>query len=100
MKIEKNIINDEVEIVLSGRLDTVTSTDFEKEIDNLENLNVKKLIINMKEIQYTSSAGLRVLLKSQKLMDSKGGSMKLINVNEIVMEVFEITGFNEMLTIE
>lgn len=99
MKIEKNIINDDVEIVLSGRLDTLTSVEFEKEIENLESSNVKNLIINMKDIEYTSSAGLRVLLKAQKIMDSKG-TMKLINVNEIVMEVFEITGFNEMLDIE
>ncbi|MGN1104993.1 MAG: STAS domain-containing protein, partial [Candidatus Coproplasma sp.] len=60
---------------------------------------VKELIIDMKNLEYISSAGLRVLLKTQKAMRAKG-TMKLVNVGESVMEVFEITGFSDILTIE
>ena len=83
---------------LEGRLDTTTSPQLESELS--ENLNgVTELTIDFAELSYISSAGLRVLLATQKRMN-KQGSMKLINVNEIVMEVFEITGFSDILTIE
>lgn len=83
---------------LEGRLDTTTAPQLESELS--ENLNgVTELTIDFAELSYISSAGLRVLLAAQKRMN-KQGSMKLINVNEIVMEVFEITGFVDILTIE
>ncbi|WP_291237166.1 STAS domain-containing protein [Frisingicoccus sp.] len=83
---------------LEGRLDTTTAPQLESELS--ENLNgVTELTIDFAELSYISSAGLRVLLATQKRMN-KQGSMKLINVNEIVMEVFEITGFVDILTIE
>ena len=83
---------------LEGRLDTTTAPQLESELS--ENLNgVTELTIDFAELSYISSAGLRVLLATQKRMN-KQGSMKLINVNEIVMEVFEITGFSDILTIE
>ena len=83
---------------LEGRLDTTTAPQLESELS--ENLDgVTQLTIDFAELSYISSAGLRVLLATQKRMN-KQGSMKLINVNEIVMEVFEITGFVDILTIE
>ena len=83
---------------LEGRLDTTTAPQLESELS--ENLNgVTELTIDFAGLSYISSAGLRVLLATQKRMN-KQGSMKLINVNEIVMEVFEITGFVDILTIE
>lgn len=98
MKIEKKVENGRVELILVGRLDTTTAPELEKELIGLFD-DTKELIINMLELEYISSAGLRVLLKSQKEMNTRG-SMKVMNVNESVMEVFEITGFIDILTIE
>ncbi len=83
---------------LSGRLDTVTAPQLEDTLrSNLA--GVERLTIDFKELAYISSAGLRVLLFAQKAMN-KQGSMVITNVNETVMEVFEITGFVDILTIE
>ena len=83
---------------LSGRLDTITSPDLEKELkasmDGIESLE-----LDLDKLEYISSAGLRVLLSAHKAMSNKGG-MKVTNVNEIVREVFEVTGFADILTIE
>ena len=85
-------------IALEGRLDTTTSPELEKELK--ESLpGVTDLTLDLDKLEYISSAGLRVLLAAQKTM-SKQGEMKLINVNEIIMEIFEITGFSDILTIE
>lgn len=97
MTINKTQNENSITLAIVGRLDTTTAPDLEKEIDNLG--DIKELIVDMKELEYTSSAGLRALLKAQKLMNEKG-SMKVTNVNETIMEVFDITGFSEMLTIE
>ena len=81
-----------------GRLDTTTAPVLDKTIG--ENINeVKKLVLDFKGLEYISSAGLRVLLSAQKKMQ-KIGVMKIINVCESVMEVFEMTGFADILTIE
>jgi anti-sigma B factor antagonist len=85
-----------IEIV--GRLDTTTAPELDKTI-NGDIADVKNLVLNFKGLEYISSAGLRVLLSAQKKMQ-KIGSMKLINVCEEVMEVFEMTGFSDILTIE
>ncbi len=83
---------------LEGKLDTVTSTDLEKEImDSIE--DVKELVIDCAKLEYVSSAGLRVLLAALKIMN-KQGSMKVTNVCEEIMSIFEMTGFNEILTID
>ncbi len=83
---------------LSGRLDTATAPQLEDTLkSNLS--DVTQLTLDFKELAYISSAGLRVLLFAQKAMN-KQGSMVIKNVNETVMEVFEITGFNDILTIE
>ena len=98
MVIEKNIENNIADLKVSGRVDTITAPEFEAVMDECI-VNLKELILDCKEMEYISSAGLRVILKTQKLMN-KQGSMKLINVNETIMEVFDITGFADILTIE
>lgn len=83
---------------LEGRLDTVTAPDLEKELKNsLE--GVTELVLDFEKLEYISSAGLRVLLSVQKAM-AKQGEMKITNVSEIVNEIFEVTGFSDILTIE
>lgn len=98
MKIEKMIENGNVELLVNGRLDTTTAPELEKELDIVVE-EAKSLIFNMESLEYISSAGLRVLLKAQKAMNTKG-NMKVIHANESIMEVFEITGFTDILTIE
>ena len=90
--------NEKLTISVSGRVDTTTAPEFEKAIfDNIEGVN--ELVLDLKDMPYTSSAGLRVLLKAQKAMKAKGG-MKLTNVCDDVMEVLEMTGFADIMTIE
>ena len=96
MEIKKNTA--ETIIQISGRLDTITAPVLEKTI-NEEIGDTKNLILDMKSLEYISSAGLRVLLGAQKKMQ-KIGSMKVVNVCEEVMEVFEMTGFADILVIE
>jgi anti-sigma B factor antagonist len=85
-------------VFISGRVDTATAPELERFIeDNTE--GVTELILDLKDMEYTSSAGLRVFLKAQKLMNVQG-SMKVKNVQSGVMEIFEITGFSDILTIE
>ena len=85
-------------IDIVGRLDTITAPELDKTI-NEDIADVKNLVLNFKGLEYISSAGLRVLLGAQKKMQ-KVGTMKLINVCEEVMEVFEMTGFADILVIE
>ncbi len=96
MEIKKNA---EVMIIeIAGRLDTTTAPALEKVI-NGDIGDAKNLVLDLKAVQYISSAGLRVLLGAQKKMQ-KIGSMKVVNVCEAVMEVFEMTGFADILVIE
>ena len=98
MKIEKIQKDDLLTVSLEGRLDTLTAPELTKALE--ESLpNVQKLTLDLKDLEYISSSGLRVLLSTQKEMAQKGG-MKLVNVNEIVMEILEITDFTSILTIE
>ena len=98
MEITKIANGEQLTINVKGRLDTTTSVEFEGFLnDNLA--SVKDLIIDCAQLSYVSSAGLRVLLSAQKKMQ-KVGAMKLINVCELVMEVFEMTGFANILDIE
>ena len=85
-------------IELGGRLDTTTAPALDKTI-NEDLANTKNLILDIKGLEYISSAGLRVLLGAQKKMQ-KIGTMKVTNVCEAVMEVFEMTGFADILVIE
>lgn len=90
--------NDVCKIALTGRLDTTTAPDLEAELkDNLD--GVKELEIDLQNLDYISSAGLRVLLFAQKTMNAQG-KMTIKNVKPEIMEVFEITGFTDILTIE
>jgi anti-sigma B factor antagonist len=96
IEIKKSV--DELVLEITGRLDTITAPALEKTIN--ENLGgIKSLILDFKALEYISSAGLRILLGAQKKMN-KIGTMKILNVSESIMEVFEITGFADILTIE
>ena len=98
LNIKKEQDNDKLTFALEGRLDTVTSPELESAIK--ESLDgVKELVMDFENLEYISSAGLRVLLSAQKIMMQQG-SMKVINVNDIVMEIFDVTGFGDILTIE
>ena len=98
LNIKKEQDNDKLTFALEGRLDTVTSPELESAIkDSLD--GVKELVMDFENLEYISSAGLRVLLSAQKTMMQQG-SMKVINVNDIVMEIFDVTGFGDILTIE
>ena len=98
MNISKNQNGTALEIALEGRLDTMTAPELEAELNNSLQ-NADSLTLDFSKLEYISSAGLRVLLSAHKAMSSKGG-MKVTNVNEIVREVFEVTGFADILTIE
>ena len=98
MTIEKKINNNAVTLIVSGRLDTQTAPELEAELDAVL-ADVSELTFDMTNLEYVSSAGLRVILKAQKVMNTKG-SMKLTGVNDSIMEVFDITGFFDILTIE
>ncbi len=98
MTIEKIINGENVTINISGRLDTATSPQLEVELEGIF-ADCKDLTLDMSNLEYVSSAGLRVILKAQKIMNTKG-AMKLTNVNDSIMEIFDITGFIDILTIE
>lgn len=98
MKITKNLNGNKLEIALEGRLDTVTAPDLENELKTSLD-GAESLVLDFAKLDYISSAGLRVLLSAHKIMSKKGG-MKLKNVNEIVSEVLDVTGFADILTIE
>ena len=98
MTIEKKIEGTAAELKIIGRLDTTTAPELEAAVDGCA-AGIKELVLDCGELEYVSSAGLRVILKAQKLMNAQG-SMKLIHVNETIMEVFDITGFADILTIE
>ena len=98
LNIEKTTNGKTIIMKISGRLDTTTAPQLEAAIDDCI-ADAGELIFDCSELAYISSAGLRVILKSQKQMNVQG-SMKLIHVNETIMEVFDITGFADILTIE
>ena len=98
MTIEIKRNAEETTIELAGRLDTTTAPALDKTINN-DIEGTKNLVLDFKSLEYISSAGLRVLLGAQKKMQ-KIGSMKVTNVCEEVMEVFEMTGFADILVIE
>ena len=98
MTIEKKMNGTALEIALEGRLDTMTAPELEKELTGVLG-GADSLTLDFSRLEYISSAGLRVLLSAHKAMSTKGG-MKVTNVNEIVQEVFEVTGFADILNIE
>ena len=98
MKINKTQNGSELLIALEGRLDTTTAPELEKELKDSIG-GVEDLTIDFEKLDYISSAGLRVLLSAQKIM-MKQGEMKVVHVNETIMEIFEVTGFSDILTSE
>lgn len=98
MTIEKKTENGSTILSIAGRLDTQTAPELENELSGVLD-GCKALTFDMSALEYVSSAGLRVILKAQKAMNTQG-SMKLTGVNESIMEVFDITGFLDILTIE
>ena len=98
LTIEKNLNATALTVTLTGRLDTTTAPDLEKELKaSLD--GVTELTFDLAALEYISSAGLRVLLSAQKTMNRQG-TMKLTHVNETIMEIFEVTGFSDILTVE
>ncbi|MBE6994750.1 MAG: STAS domain-containing protein [Ruminococcaceae bacterium] len=98
LNITKNQTGSALTVALEGRLDTNTAPQLADELKDAL-AGVTALTLDMEALQYVSSAGLRVLLSTQKTM-MKQGEMKLVHVGETVMEVFELTGFSDILTIE
>ena len=98
MNINKVLEGTKLELEITGRLDTITAPELDAEIkQNMD--DVECLVLNFKGVEYISSAGLRVLLATQKSMGKKG-KMIVKEVNDTVMEIFNITGFVDILTIE
>lgn len=98
MTIEKITEGNKLTIELAGRLDTTTAPKLETELK--QNISgVEELVLDLAALEYLSSAGLRVLLSAQKVMNRQG-HMVVKHVNETVMEIFEVTGFVDVLTIE
>ena len=97
MTITKQSSGNELKVSVAGRLDTTTAPELEsglkESLDGIENL-----VLDFKDLEYISSAGLRVLLATQKIMN-KQGTMTVSSVNDVVMEIFEVTGFSEILNI-
>ena len=98
MTIEKLLNGESATLTIVGRLDTQTAPELEKEVDSVVS-GLKELTFDMAGLEYVSSAGLRVILKAQKIMNAQG-SMKLVSVSDSIMDVFDITGFLDILTIE
>jgi anti-sigma B factor antagonist len=98
MTITKTKQDSALTVQLEGRLYTITAPQLEKELqDSLT--DIKSLVLDFEKLDYVSSAGLRVLLSAQKVMNRQG-EMKVIHVNETIREIFEVTGFTDILTIE
>ena len=98
MTIQKTRNETALTIALSGRLDTVTAPELEAVLKDAL-ADVSEMTFDFEKLDYISSAGLRVLLSAQKTMNRQG-TMKVIHVNEMILEIFEVTGFSDILTIE
>ena len=99
MTITKTRGGEALTLALAGRLDTTTAPELEAELKESLTADVTGLVLDIKELTYLSSAGLRVILTAQKRMN-KQGKMTVRNVCDTIMEVFEVTGFTDILTIE
>lgn len=98
LNIHKTVNASELTVALEGRLDTITAPELEKELkESLDGMT--ELVIDMTALEYISSAGLRVLLSAQKIMNNQG-DMTVTGVNATIMEIFEVTGFSDILNIK
>ena len=98
LRIEKTTENNSLTYTLTGRLDTLTAPDLELDLNGTLD-GVTELVFDLNGLDYLSSAGLRVLLTAQKRMNTQG-AMRVRNVNETIREIFDVTGFSDILTIE
>ena len=101
ININKKIEGSTLTLSIFGNLDTVTTPEFEKEIDILRvTENITELVIDLQKLQYTSSAGLRAFLRAQKVMQVRNGSVRIINANKTVLDVLKMTGFDSAISVE
>jgi anti-sigma B factor antagonist len=98
MNIRKNQIGKEIKLILKGRLDTSAAPQLEHMIDDLPE-NLLELTFDFKDLDYISSSGMRIVLAAHKMMAAKEGKLTVENVNDVIMEQFEVTGFTDILTI-
>ncbi len=100
MEINKAVSNRNVIITLKGRLDTMTSQQLINEISDIDYDETENVTLNFKDLEYVSSSGLRVILSLYKDLKSNGGSLKIVNVNSMIAELFDMTGMLDYLDIE
>ena len=100
MEISKAISNQNVIITLKGRLDTMTAPQFDDEVKSIDFDEVETVTLNLKDLEYISSSGLRVVLALYKNLKSNGGNLKIVNVSNTIMELFSMTGMADYLDIE
>lgn len=100
MEINKAISNQNVIITLKGRLDTMTAPQLDDEVKGIDFDEVETVTLNLKDLEYISSSGLRVILALYKSLKSKGGNLKIVNVSNTIMELFSMTGMADYLDIE
>lgn len=100
MEINKAISNQNVIITLKGRLDTMTAPQLDDEAKSIYFDEVETVTLNLKDLEYISSSGLRVILALYKNLKSKGGNLKIVNVSNTIMELFSMTGMSDYLDIE
>lgn len=99
MKINKKVNGEKVVIALDGRLDTATSPELEAVLSPVTS-SAKELELDFSKLEYVSSAGLRVLLTAQKAMNSHKGKMTVVHANDVVRDVFEVTGFSAFINLK
>lgn len=99
MKITKTVENGKVILLVDGRLDTVTAPELAAAIAEIED-GVKELVFDFSELEYVSSAGLRVILSTHKKLDAEGGKLVVRHPNDMIQSIFALTGFIEILNIE
>ena len=98
MTIKKNTEGEKLIVALEGRLDTLTAPDLTDTLEDIE--NIKHIVFDLADLEYISSAGIRVLLAAYKRMKKADGTLTLINANDMVREVFELTGLYRVITVE
>lgn len=99
MKTQKIINGTTLHLIIEGRLDTLTAPVFEEEVKQ-DLANANEVIMECEKLEYTTSAGLRVILEIQQIMEDKNGVLRMRNVNKDILEIFEFTGFLDFLVIE
>lgn len=100
MEIKKSVQEGTVTIALTGRLDTITQEALAKELDMVFQCEQGDLVFDISDLDYISSAGLRVLLTAQKKINTQGTSMKIVGAKPEIKEIFDMTGFSSIMTIE